>query len=70
MSKHDASNLQEILTVEELAAYLKVTPRSIYNLVSRHEIPAFRVGGSWRFRRDEIEALTKSRDAKKGKAKK
>ena len=54
------SPLPEIMTVEEVASYLKVTERSIYNLLSRQTIPAFKVGGAWRFRRDEIEAMTRS----------
>lgn len=60
---------QEILTVEEVATYLKVTERSIYTLLSREEIPAFKVGGAWRFRRDEIEAWTRPK-TKKSKARK
>jgi excisionase family DNA binding protein len=60
--------LPEVFTVEEVATYLKVTERSIYNLLSRQKIPAFRVGGSWRFRLDEIEAWTRS-NKKRGEEK-
>lgn len=49
----------EILTVEEVASYLKVSSRLIYGLLSKHEIPAFKVGGTWRFRRDDINEWTK-----------
>jgi len=59
MKRRTESIQPEILTVEEVATYLKVTERSIYSLLSRREIPAFKVGGTWRFRRDEIEAWTR-----------
>jgi excisionase family DNA binding protein len=38
-----------IMTVRELSAYLHVHPSTIYKLLRRHQIPAFRVGSDWRF---------------------
>lgn len=49
-------NDQEILTLEELAAYLKAGKRTIYRLAAADQIPAFKVGGTWRFRRSDIDA--------------
>lgn len=46
----------DVMTVREVAEYLKVKERTIYRLVAKGGIPAFKVGGSWRFRRSEIEA--------------
>lgn len=60
MIQQQKITLPEVFTVEEVAAYLKVTERSIYTLLTRKEIPAFKVGGAWRFRLDEIEAWTRS----------
>jgi len=48
--------LPYIMTVEDVASYLKITERSVYGLLSKGDIPAFKVGGSWRFKRDAIEA--------------
>lgn len=45
----------QIMTVKEVAEYLKVNERTIYRLATRKEIPAFRVGASWRFKREEID---------------
>ncbi|MBO9491421.1 helix-turn-helix domain-containing protein [Endozoicomonas sp. G2_1] len=45
----------DILTVKEVAEYLKVNERTIYRLASSGELPAFRVGSSWRFRQHEID---------------
>lgn len=64
MKQRTESLKPEILTVEEVATYLKVTERSIYSLLARQEIPAFKVGGTWRFRVDEIEAWTRARPNK------
>jgi excisionase family DNA binding protein len=46
----------QILTVKEVAEYLKVNERTIYRLATEKKIPAFRVGTSWRFRRAEVDS--------------
>ncbi len=45
----------EIFTLDEVAAYLKVGKRTVYRLTAAKRIPAFKVGGTWRFRRREID---------------
>jgi len=47
--------IQEILTIREVADYLKVTQRTLYRLVQDGKLPAFKVGNSWRFRREDLE---------------
>lgn len=49
----------DILTIKEVAEYLKLTLKTTYRLASEGKIIGFKVGGSWRFRRDEIERMTK-----------
>ncbi len=44
----------EILTLKQVADFLKVTERTIYRLAAAKKIPAFKVGGTWRFSRAEI----------------
>ncbi len=44
-----------IMTIGEVADYLKVTERTIYRLAGAKQIPAFKVGGSWRFSRVDID---------------
>lgn len=46
----------EILTLDEVAAYLKAGKRTVYRLAQKSEIPAFKLGGTWRFRRSELDA--------------
>lgn len=45
----------EILTITEVCAYLKLADKTGYRLVLEGKIPGFKVGGSWRFRKSEIE---------------
>lgn len=45
----------EILTLEEVAAFLKAGKRTVYRFAQNGDIPAFKVGGTWRFRRSELE---------------
>lgn len=54
----------EILTIKEVADYLKVNERTIYRLANKGEIPAFKVGNNWRFERAKI-AKWMSNQAKK-----
>jgi excisionase family DNA binding protein len=54
---------QEILTIKELAEHLKVNERTIYRLASAKKIPAFKVGGSWRFSKADIDAWISSQSA-------
>lgn len=53
---NDMSTRREdaILTVKQVAEYLKVTERTIYRLAAAKKIPAFKVGGTWRFSKAEI----------------
>ena len=44
-----------IMTIGEVAGYLKVTERTIYRLAAAKKIPAFKVGGSWRFSKADID---------------
>lgn len=46
----------EIMTIQEVATYLKIKEKTAYRLAAGGKIPGFKVGGSWRFRRNEIEA--------------
>jgi excisionase family DNA binding protein len=44
-----------IMIIGEVADYLKVTERTIYRLAGAKQIPAFKVGGSWRFSKTDID---------------
>lgn len=54
-AKPMSEKIGEIFTLDEVAAYLKVGKRTIYRLVAEKKIPAFKVGGAWRFTRADID---------------
>jgi len=45
----------EILTLEEVATYLRVSERTVYDWANKGEIPCGKIGTNWRFKRTEIE---------------
>lgn len=47
--------MREILTVNEVAVWLKVHPSTIYRMLKDREIPGFHVGSDWRFERLALE---------------
>jgi len=53
--------LAEAYTAEEIAKYLKLHPYTIRRLAREKKIPSFRVGGQWRFRKDEIDNWSKNK---------
>ncbi len=44
-----------ILTIEEVAKYLRVSDRTVYDWAQKGEIPAGKIGTVWRFKKSEIE---------------
>lgn len=52
--------LSEAYTAEEIAKYLKLHPYTIRRLAREKKVPAFRVGGQWRFRKDEIDEWSRN----------
>jgi excisionase family DNA binding protein len=54
---------ESVLTVNELANYLRVHPATIYRLLKARQLPAFRVGFDWRFKRETIDEWVRSKQA-------
>ncbi|MGH7812670.1 MAG: helix-turn-helix domain-containing protein [Candidatus Binataceae bacterium] len=45
----------KVLTVNELADYLRVHRSTIYRLLKRRELPGFKIGSDWRFNVEAID---------------
>ncbi|MBN1481888.1 DNA-binding protein [candidate division KSB1 bacterium] len=45
----------EIMTIEEVAAYLRLKPQTIYTWAQEGKIPAAKLGNQWRFKRSVID---------------
>ncbi len=48
--------MTELMTLREVAGYLRVTEKTIYRLLERGKIPATKVGRQWRFDRASVDA--------------
>ncbi len=55
----------DILTLKEVAVYLKLAEKTAYRLAAEGKLPGFKVGGSWRFRRQDIERWITRQQANK-----
>ncbi|MDF1822245.1 MAG: helix-turn-helix domain-containing protein [Alcanivoracaceae bacterium] len=49
------SMADDIMTLKEVAGYLKLAEKTAYRLAADGKLPGFKVGGSWRFRREDME---------------
>ena len=47
--------VHEIMTLEEVAAYLRVKPQTIYTWAQEKKIPAAKLGKEWRFKKSIID---------------
>ena len=55
--------MAEVLTLEEVADFLQVHPSTVYRLLKKRGIPAFKVGADWRFKQESIEQWVKKLEA-------
>lgn len=46
----------DIMTMKEVADYLKINDKTAYKLTAEGKIPGFKVGGAWRFKKSEIDS--------------
>jgi excisionase family DNA binding protein len=57
----------DIITIKEVADYLKIKEKTAYALAAKGEIPGFKVGGSWRFDKKDIESWIAKQKTKEKK---
>jgi len=43
------------MTVRDVANFLNVDEKTVYRLAQRGELPGFKVAGTWRFKREDID---------------
>jgi excisionase family DNA binding protein len=49
--------MKEILDLKEVAEYLGLNKRTVYNLVRKGEIPGTKIGRQWRVKKDSLDDL-------------
>jgi excisionase family DNA binding protein len=54
----------KVMTVEEVSQYLHIHPSTLYRLLKRGEIPAFRIGSDWRFNIEAIDVWRSNLETK------
>jgi excisionase family DNA binding protein len=52
-----------VMTLDEVAQFLKVHPSTVYRLLKQHSIPAFKLGSDWRFNQESIERWLETMEA-------
>ena len=57
----------ETITPNEIAAILRIHPFTVTRLAREGKLPAFKVGGIWRFRKDQFERWIEERTNRKAK---
>jgi excisionase family DNA binding protein len=40
---------EPLLSAADVAGWLKLNVETVYDLIARHQLPAFKIGGQWRF---------------------
>jgi excisionase family DNA binding protein len=53
----------EILTLPEVALLLKVAEKTVYTMAQKAQLPAFKVRGQWRFKRDDLDCWIEQQKA-------
>ena len=57
----------EIMTIKQVAKYLQVDEKTIYRLAQRAEIPCFKIGYTWRFKKEKIDKWIEDKDVMNNK---
>ena len=58
--------IDQIMTLKEVAAYLKLAEKTAYKLAADGKLPGFKVGGRWRFRQEDIESWIEEKKKEQG----
>jgi excisionase family DNA binding protein len=47
--------MEELLTLEELAKYLKISKHTLYKMLEKGKVPGFKIANQWRFKKSDID---------------
>lgn len=60
-----SGNRSQIMTVEEVARYLGIHTMTVYRMLKKTDIPATKLLGKWRFKKDVLDRWLESRMEKR-----
>ena len=66
-SIHKTKDDPAVLTVHEVAEYLRISEAKVYRLAREGELPVIRIGKTWRFRRDLLDDWLENSMSRAGK---
>jgi excisionase family DNA binding protein len=52
---------EEILTIKEASAYLKIAEKTLYRFIREQKMPAFKLGREWRFKKSLLDRCVEKR---------
>ncbi len=55
--------LENLLTLKEVAKLLRLSPQTLYKMLEQGEIPAVKIGSQWRFDREQLRSWLESHGA-------
>lgn len=47
--------MEKLMTLEEVAEYLRLSKGTVYRMANSGKIPASKVGNQWRFRKEDVD---------------
>ena len=63
---HRIAMTDQLMTIDEVARYMRVSRFTIYRLAKNHFIPATKIGRQWRFQKEEIDRWVKDQSFRQG----
>lgn len=57
----------DIMTIKQVAEYLQVDEKTVYRLAQKSEIPCFKIGYTWRFKKERIDKWIEEKDVMNNK---
>lgn len=58
--KTEENMTQDIMTIEEVAGYLKASITTVYRMLKAKQVPAFKVRNQWRFKKEDLDLWVKN----------
>lgn len=58
------------LKIQQIASYLQISRGKVYKLAQQGKIPASKIGGQWRFKKDRIDKWLEEKEGANGTARK
>ena len=52
-----SNDTDEILDIKDAAKYLRIKVRTLYGLMKQKKVPGVKIGGQWRFKRSQLDAM-------------